>query len=59
MWQVLHESPRSLLGINIYAFRWIPDHLPEASFFFFFPVFKMALKMKIGLIFHMGIRMDE
>ena len=56
---MLLESPRSLLGVIIYAFRWILDHLPEASFFFFFPVFKMALKMKRGLIFHMGIRMDE
>lgn len=57
---MLHESPRSPLGVNICAFRWIPDHLPEASFFFFFfPVFKMALKMKIGLIFHMGRRMNE
>lgn len=30
-----------------------------SSFLFFFPVFKMALKMKIGLIFHMGRRMNE
>ena len=56
---MLHESPRSPLGLNICAFRWIPDHLPEAPFFFFFQVFKMALKMKIGLIFHMGRRMNE
>lgn len=29
------------------------------SSFLFFPVFKMALKMKIGLIFHVGRRMNE
>lgn len=51
------------LATNIRASRCLPDYLPVAYFsslcVFSFPAVKTALKMKIGLIFRRGWRVNE